>query len=95
MTVVDLLVLLVGGGGVGALLSAYLTRKSAKDNTEIQLLDRAYAEIKRLDEKIKELEAENNGKDNLIRELREIVDALKKEVELIQRGRDKHARNHE
>lgn len=52
----DLISLLLTSGVLGAFISAILTRKSAKESNDIQLLDRAYKEIERLDDRIVELE---------------------------------------
>lgn len=71
--------LLIGGGGVTGLLSAYFTRKSSKEKNDIELLDRAYAEISRLDARIKELEAALDGEKEENRELKGIIDGLKKD----------------
>lgn len=93
MTAETILALIIGGGGIGAIVSALLTRKSAKEGTDLQLLDRAYKEIERLDEKIAELEQKLDKKENENRELRELVrelrrgmDRLKDEVNELKRG---------
>lgn len=94
MTFEMILTLLIGGGGTGALISAFLTRKSAKESTDIQLLDRAYKEIERLDSRIDELEeelrnekGENTELKEVIREMREVVYNLKQEIERLKEGR--------
>lgn len=94
MTIEVVLTLLIGGGGIGALVSAWLTRKSAKESTDIQLLDRAYKEIERLDLRIDELEeelrkekGENSELKEVIREMREVVGSLKQEIDRLKKGR--------
>lgn len=79
--------LAIGSGGIGALVSAFFTRKSQKESTEIDLLDRAYKEISRLDKKIDELESElkKERDDNaelrrIIAELREGMQSLKDDL---------------
>lgn len=87
MTLGTILALVIGGGGIGSIVSAFLTRKSAREGTDLQLLDRAYKEIERLDDKIAELEkklddktSENMELRELVRELRQGMDRLKDEV---------------
>lgn len=79
MSVEWLIGLLIGGGGAAGILSAFFTRKSAKEKNDIELLDRAYAEISRLDARIKELEAALDGEKEENRELKNIIDGLKKD----------------
>ena len=59
MTIEAVLTLLIGGGGIGMIVSAWLTRRSAKESADIQLLDRAYREIERIDKELDEMRAEN------------------------------------
>lgn len=56
MDAAELVYLVLGSTVVGALISSLFTRKSAKESNDIQLLDRAYKEIERLDDRIVELE---------------------------------------
>lgn len=79
MSVEWLIGLLIGGGGAAGILSAFFTRKSAKEKTDIDLLDRAYKEIERLDARIKELEEAlaKSGKEN--EELKNIINEMKKD----------------
>ena len=74
------LALLIGGGGIGTLISAAFTRMSSKESNEIDLLDRAYEEIRRLDEIIDELKEElgNEREDN--RELERIIKKLEDKI---------------
>lgn len=58
MDVQTILTWLTGGGGLVALVSAYLTHKSKKTDKELNLIDKLSSEIRRLDIKIKELEEE-------------------------------------
>lgn len=65
MELKDLLILIVGTGGIGigGIISAWLTNKSKH---KVDLLDRAYEEITRQDKVIKELrEMINTLKDKL------------------------------
>lgn len=73
--------ILIGGGGVGAILSAYLTFLSSNKAHELNLLDRASEEIERLDKKIKELEKEIESKDNENCELKELIEDLRKQMD--------------
>ncbi len=59
MSLEAVLALLIGGGGLGAFITAWLTRLSDKDAHELQLLDRAYKEIERLDAELLEERVEN------------------------------------
>lgn len=52
----ELITLVLGSTVLGAFISSFFTRKSAKESNDIQLLDRAYKEIERLDDRIVELE---------------------------------------
>lgn len=56
MSPFELVTLVMGSSVVGALISSLFTRKSAKESNDIDLLDRAYKEIERLDDRINELE---------------------------------------
>lgn len=92
MNIESIILLFVGGGGIGALISAWFTRKSEKESTEIDLLDRAYKEIGRLDAKIDELEKElkreredNHELERIIKEMRERMDELKRDLKQYER----------
>lgn len=83
-----LLALLIGGGGVGAIVSALFTRQTSKETHRIDLLDKAYIEIARLDEKITELESKLDEKESenfdlhrLVVELRMSMATLKIELD--------------
>lgn len=52
----ELVSLVFGSTVLGAVISSLFTRKTAKESNDIQLLDRAYKEIERLDDRINELE---------------------------------------
>lgn len=84
MTWEVLVALLVGGGGMTGLLSAYFTRKSSKEKNDIELLDRAYAEIERMDTRMKELEKALDVERKENRELRETIFSLKQNMEELQ-----------
>ena len=96
MTFEQLLVLLIGGGGVAGLLSAFFTRKSGKEKTNIDLLDRAYKEIERIDKKLKEAYIElelEKGKNEKLETIIEDMEKDKFNLEQIiiklKEGRDK------
>lgn len=72
--------ILIGGGGVGAVLSAYLTFISSNKTHELNLLDRARKEIDRLDLKIKELETEAENKDHENSSLKKIIEDLRSQM---------------
>ena len=76
----DLLIVLLGGGGIGAIIAAIMTRQTAKDQNKIDLLDRAYKEIERLEAKIDELEIELKNERGLNDELRKVLFELKEQV---------------
>lgn len=74
MSLEVLIGLVLGSSVLGALISSAFTRRSAKESNEIQLLDRAYKEINRLDDRVeelkevaKELRIELSNKDDLYR----------------------------
>ena len=76
----ELLTVLIGGGSVGAIIAAIMTRQTAKDQNKIDLLDRAYKEIERLEAKIDELENELKNERQLNDELRKVLFELKEQV---------------
>ena len=76
----ELLTVLIGGGGVGAIIAAIMTRQTAKDQNKIDLLDRAYKEIERLEAKISEAEAELEKEQEENDELRKVLLELKEQV---------------
>ena len=76
----DLLLVLIGGGGIGAIIAALMTRQTAKDQNKIDLLDRAYKEIERLEAKIDELEEELRSERNMNDELRKVLNELKEQI---------------
>ena len=76
----ELLTVLIGGGGVGAIIAAIMTRQTAKDQNKIDLLDRAYKEIERLEAKIDELEEELKSERNMNDELRRVLFELKEQL---------------
>ncbi|SDJ67572.1 hypothetical protein [Alkalibacterium thalassium] len=57
---------------IGALISGAFTRVSEKESNDINLLDRAYKEIERLDDQVAE-------RDRIIAEKDIIIERLKKE----------------
>ena len=56
MLLENLLPVLLGSSGIGIVISSILTHNSENKKTDVQLLDRAQAEIIRIDEKLKEAE---------------------------------------
>lgn len=79
----DLLTVLIGGGGVGAIIAAIMTRQTAKDQNKIDLLDRAFKEIERLETKLKEAEEELEKEQNENEELRKVLIELKEQVSVL------------
>lgn len=80
MEVNELLTILIGGGGVGAIIAAVMTRETEKDKNKIDLLDRAFKEIERLEAKLKEAEDELDKEQNMNYELRRVLADLKEQV---------------
>lgn len=80
MEVNELLTILIGGGGVGAIIAAVMTRQTAKDQNKIDLLDRAFKEIERLEAKLKEAEDELDKEQSMNYELRKVLADLKEQV---------------
>lgn len=76
----ELLTVLIGGGGIGAIIAALMTRQTAKDQNKIDLLDRAFKEIERLETKLKEAEDELEKEQNENEELRKVLLELKEQV---------------
>ncbi|MEM5567684.1 hypothetical protein AAF695_02800 [Aerococcus viridans] len=76
----ELLTVLLGGGGIGAIIAALMTRQTAKDQNKIDLLDRAFKEIERLETKLKEAEEELEKEQNENDELRKVLVELKEQV---------------
>ena len=76
----ELLTVLIGGGGIGAIIAALMTRQTAKDQNKIDLLDRAFKEIERLEGKLKEAEEELEKEQNANDELRKLLVELKEQV---------------
>ena len=76
----ELLTVLIGGGGVGAIIAAIMTRQTAKDKNKIDLLDRAFKEIERLETKLKEAEEELEKEQNENDELRKVLIELKEQI---------------
>lgn len=76
----ELLTVLIGGGGIGAIIAALMTRQTAKDQNKIDLLDRAYKEIERLEAKIDELEEELRSERSMNDELRRVLFELKEQL---------------
>ena len=83
MEVNELLTVLIGGGGVGAIAAAVMTRQTAKDKNKIDLLDRALQEIVRLEAKLKEAEEELDKEQNANDELRKVLFDLKEQVSIL------------
>ena len=76
----ELLTVLIGGGGIGAIIAALMTRQTAKDQNKIDLLDRAFKEIERLETKLAEAEAELEKEQDANDELRKVLADLKEQV---------------
>ena len=83
MEVNDILTILIGGGGVGAIVAAIMTRETEKDKNKIDLLDRALQEIARLEAKLKEAEDELDKEQNENYELRKVLTDLKEQVNIL------------
>lgn len=83
MEVNELLTILIGGGGVGAIVAAIMTRETAKDKNKIDLLDRALQEIVRLEAKLKEAEDELDKEQDANYELRKVLTDLKEQVSIL------------
>jgi len=83
MGVQELLAVLIGGGGIGAIIAAIMTRQTAKDQNKIDLLDRAYKEIERLEAKIAEAEEELEQEQEVNDELRKVLFELKEQVSVL------------
>ena len=76
----ELLTILIGGGSVGAIIAASMTRQTAKDQNKIDLLDRAFKEIERLETKLKEAEEELEKEQDANDELRKVLIELKEQI---------------
>ena len=76
----ELLIVLIGGGGIGAIIASIMTRQTAKDKNKIDLLDRSFKEIERLEAKLKEAEDELEKEQNENEELQKLLDDLKEQV---------------
>ena len=76
----QLLLVLLGSGGIGAIIAAIMTRQTAKDKNKIDLLDRSLQEIVRLEAKLKEAEDELDMEHNMNYELRRKLDDLKDQL---------------
>ena len=76
----ELLTVLIGGGGIGAIVAALMTRQTAKDKNKIDLLDRAFKEIERLETKLKEAEEELEKEQDANDELRKVLIELKEQI---------------
>ena len=83
MEVNEILTILIGGGGVGAIVAAIMTRQTDKDKNRIDLLDRALQEIARLEAKLKEAEDELDKEQNENYELRKVLTDLKEQVNIL------------
>lgn len=80
MDISELLAVLIGGGSVGAIIAAYMTRQTEKDQNKMDLLDRTYKEIERLEAKLREAEAEMEEKEEENYELRRVIFELKEQL---------------
>ena len=76
----ELLTVLIGSGGIGAIIAALMTRQTAKDKNKIDLLDRAFKEIERLETKLKEAEEELEKEQDTNDELRKVLIELKEQI---------------
>lgn len=79
----ELLTIIIGGGGVGAVVAAIMTRQTDKDKNKIDLLDRALQEIARLEAKLKEAEDELDKEQDINYELRKKLTELKEQVSIL------------
>lgn len=87
-----ILALLIGGSGLGGWISSILSRRSQKESNDIDLLDRAYTEITRLDEIIDELKKELRNERGDKRELKRIIDKLETKVQELKNEIDEYER---
>lgn len=85
MNLTAILALLIGGGGIGSLVSAFLTRKTEKDKIEISLLDRAYEEINRLNEVTADLRSQLEESEGKNKQLKLTVEKLEKSIRILER----------
>lgn len=98
----DWIRLIVGSGGLLAIVTAYFSRKTSKEEASIEWYDRAIAEIDRLDKKLVEAEEklavlriklaeEQTVSTNLqytINDLEEVIKGLKYRIEHLRGGND-------
>lgn len=84
MDLTKILALLIGGGGIGSLVSAFLTRKTEKDKIEISLLDRAYEEINRLNEVTADLRNQLEESEGKNKQLKLTVEKLEKSIRILE-----------
>lgn len=84
MGIKEVLILLIGGGGIGSMVSAFLTRKTDKDKIEISLLDRAYEEIDRLNNVAEDLRRQLKKQNNENEELKSIINRLEKSIKILE-----------
>lgn len=84
MNLTAILALLIGGGGIGSLVSAFLTRKTEKDKIEISLLDRAYEEINRLNEVTADLRNQLEESEGKNKQLKLTVEKLEKSIRILE-----------
>lgn len=84
MNLTAILALLIGGGGIGSLVSAFLTRKTEKDKIEISLLDRAYEEINRLNEVTADLRSQLEESEGKNKQLKLTVEKLEKSIRILE-----------
>lgn len=66
MSIQDVLVIILSSTVLGTIISSIFTRKSNKESNDIQLLDRAYKEIERLDDIVRTLREQLSDKDYLL-----------------------------
>lgn len=90
----DLQQYLIGGGGLIALISWYGTHKGNSKKSRLDLVDRLYREIERMDEKVTELEIDLKVKDELIAsqsqlivELRESMESMRESISELKGGK--------
>lgn len=97
MSLSELLYALIGGSGIGAIIAAIFSRKTAKEKHKIDLLDRAFKEIERLEKNNRDLKAEidlieselNDSKrekyelKRIIRENDSLIESLKKQIDIL------------
>ncbi len=82
MDIETIIAILVGTGGIGAIISAFFDRKNSKEKNELDLLDRAQIQIESLNVRIegleKRLDKQRESNKVLERKIQSLKDAREK-----------------